>query len=681
MPNVIAVINDDRVRRQTEQYLQELGMDDLRFATFKNHQEFTALYWRDRKKKAETPPPEDGKEAPAAPAEDEGADLKLFSEIHLVIFALDSIGEKSGPWIEKLKNNFKKFGYWPQKQQLRLIMLKYEDDGISKLDVLHPLLDDLIYIPLDRLVFLQKTQIILGLPKRVKPKYLFNQEVKQEIEISKISKMDRLSDVGLAIRNPIPLRKGLPGHFYINLPGDKNRLEIRAKVFRSEPHPDFPGQFLVYFTFFGLNKTDLSKIRQTLSKAPRYQSLYSDDRSLFRYQPDDLFATENDKRTFGVAVIDTDDAIASSLSSQIAKDMDRLKVVGETSYQMFLQKYFESAGAGEKSLPKQTEPGDFFNNPVNLTVTVEGSKCMSVSPTPTEKSLFLGHAATEIFGAPDKFAGLFSDKVSKLVFEETAALSAGGRLIEKVLTLNDSTNSRRAVKVTFAPGAAPHLIQAKIGPASLADIMGKSQQTEQNKEIEVLVLDSNFVPDEPAGWIQALRTRAANARLVKNANDLKFFVTADTDARANGPLLNIPDILGLLVKPVDLRQLMFLMSEYLPNKHTVYQFDNLGWAQPGLSVHVSKNMSLEALSEFGATLKSKQPLSPGTMIYLRKSIYDNAPNACLAARVYACEQHPSEKEYFQVFTTYFGIGDQFLKFARTWIRENYAHQKGKEAGG
>ena len=107
----------------------------------------------------------------------------------------------------------------------------------------------------------------------------------------------------------------------------------------------------------------------------------------------------------------------------------------------------------------------------------------------------------------------------------------------------------------------------------------------------------------------------------------------------------------------------------------MFNFKNLGWSSPSLSVHISKAVELEALSEFGATLRSFQRLAPGTLIFLRQSIYENAPNQCLAARIYACEDHPSEKGQFQVFATYFGINDAFLKFARTWIRENYAQQK------
>ncbi|MGZ3723902.1 MAG: hypothetical protein ACXVA9_13255, partial [Bdellovibrionales bacterium] len=370
MANVVAIIQDDRVRRQTEQYLQQLGIEDLRFATFKNHQEFSALYFRDKS-------PEPEKKEGDPPAGESEVDLRLFSEVHILIFALDSIGEKSGTFIEKVRVNLKRFKHWPANVPLRMIMLKYEDDGISKLDVLNPLLDDLVYLPLDRLVFLQKLEILLALPKTVRPRFLFNQEVKQEIEISKITKLDRLSDVGLAIRNPMPLKRGLSGHFYIMLPGEKTRLELRGKVFRSEPHPEFPGQYLVYFTYFGLPKADLSMIRRSLSKAARYQSLYNDDRTVFRFRPDDLFMGAADNKTFGIATIDPDATQATNLGIQISKDMDRLKVISESSYSLFLHRFFDKAGVSDKP-PKATEDADFYQPSITLTVSAADLKCLSV---------------------------------------------------------------------------------------------------------------------------------------------------------------------------------------------------------------------------------------------------------------------------------------------------------------
>lgn len=680
----MVVIQDDRVRRQVEQFVQQLGFEDLRLATFKNHQEFTALYYRDPAKTApsegaEGDPAPEGTENPRvteAKPEDEG-DLKLFSEVHMLIFALDSIGEKSGPWIEKMKLNMKRFKHWPEQGPMRLVMLKYEDDGVNKLDILHPLLDDLIFLPLDRLVFLQKLEILMNLPARVKPRFLFTQEVKQDIEISKITKLDRLSDVGLAIRNPIPLKKGLPGHFYVQLPNEKTRLEIHGKVFRSEPHPEYPGQFLVYFSYFGLPKGDLSMIRRSLAKAPRYQSLYNDDRNLFRYNNNASFGFEPQK-SFGIAVVDPDAGAAQNLAIQVGKDVDQVKAIAESSYSLFLHTYFDPSGKGDKTFPKPTEATDLYATPFTLTVNANDFKCVGVNPVPEEKAEFLGHRALDVFSTPDRYLSLITHKGTRLVLEESILFAAKDRKLDKLLIIQDANGNSRALNMHLYHGDADHLVNINITPASSSDILSKLGSQEQTQELHAMIVDSAYVPDDIQPWVDGLRARGKQIGLTKEDQVLKFFVIAENDSRARERWLASPDVLGYFLKPVDTRQLGFLLSEYLPNKNTVYQFENLGWAQPGIAMHVSKDVQLESLSEFGATLKTKQIMAPGTIIYLRKSIYDNAPNQCLAARVYACEPHPSDKDHYSVYTTYFGIGDQFLKFARTYIRENYAVQKSKE---
>jgi len=635
---------------------------------FKSHQEFAALYFRDRTQEEEQKDPK----------EEEPGDLKLFSDVNILIFALDSIGEKSSAYLDKVKTNLKRYKHWPEAGPTRMVLLKYEDDGISKLDVIHPALDDLIYLPMDRLVFLQKMEILLSLPKTIRPRFLFNQEVNHEIEISKITKLDRLSDVGLAIRNPIPLKRGLPGHFYLTLPGEKTRLELRGKVFRSEPHPEFPGQYLVYFTYFGLAKTDLSMIRRALSKAPRYQSLYTDDRSVFRFKTDDLFLEQKDMRSFGVAVVDPDMEQATNLAAQISKDMDRLKMISESSYSLFLHRYFDKAGVATDKPPRVTEENEFYKPYLMLTVNSSDLKCLSVEPPPQPGDLLIGHAAVDLFATPEKWLSLITEQDSKLVLEEAVKFALDGRPSDILLVFNDAENQRRGVNVKIQKGTADHLVTIDLSPANLSDISTKLTLATENKELDAIIADSAYIPDDTAPWIEGLRMRAVQTGKTKQLTDLKFFIISEPEARINPKWMDNPDILGQFVKPVDTRQLGFLLSEYLPNKNTVYQYENLGWGQPNLPLHVSKNVHLEMLSEFGATLRTKQILTPGTMVYLRRSIYDNAPNACLAARVYACIEHPSEKGFYQIFTTYFGINDQFLKFARTWIRENYAQSKAKE---
>lgn len=668
MPNVIALVQDERLSRQIEQFLEELGLDDLRFASFRSEEEFQELYFR-------TPSEETPEAPPESEATTDGAELKLFSEIHAVLFAMDTITEKPGAWIDRLKVRLKNFKYWPEHSAPRFIMLKYEDDGISKLDVMHPLLDDLIYLPLDRLVFLQKMQIFLALPQRVSPRFLFNQEIKQEIEISKISRLDRLSDVALALGNPLPLRQGMPAHFYLDLPGEKSRVEMYGKVLRSEPHPNNPGEHLVYFSYFGLSKSGLSQIRGNLSKAPRYQSFIKEARDEFRFNPDALWNESADLLQFGIVIVDPDETVGGNLLQTLTKEMDRINVRSESSYQLFLHKYFEASENRDLTPSLPADASMFFHSLLALTLSVTDLRSMAVHPSPKEEDKFLGYSATELFSTPEGWLRLIEEKESMIVMQEAAVLVSKGHVLQKLVPMKDAEGRSRAVNIKIFSGTEEQTIMAELSPSSVTDIALRGGHEGNTAQLNFAIIDSNFVPEEASSWIEGLRNRAVQVGLCETAEQLKFFLLTDNENRMSASWLASKDIAGMFVKPIDARQMLFLLSELLPNKHTMFRFDNIGWSEPQLPIHVAKKAHLEALSEYGATLKSEHRIVPGTIIYLRKSIFDSAPNQCLAARVYLCEEHPSEKGAFLIHTTYFGINDSFLKFARTWIRENYANAK------
>ena len=93
---------------------------------------------------------------------------------------------------------------------------------------------------------------------------------------------------------------------------------------------------------------------------------------------------------------------------------------------------------------------------------------------------------------------------------------------------------------------------------------------------------------------------------------------------------------------------------------------------------MAKKAELTQISEFGGTIKQNRPLAPGSPLYLHTFIYENAPGRNLTATVYHCEQSESEKGAYECALLYFGINEAFLKYTRSWIRDNYASLKGKE---
>jgi hypothetical protein len=195
------------------------------------------------------------------------------------------------------------------------------------------------------------------------------------------------------------------------------------------------------------------------------------------------------------------------------------------------------------------------------------------------------------------------------------------------------------------------------------------------------VVDVGLIPGGNVdGFIIAVNEQAAKNKLLKPGQRPKFVFLVENEQQLRHQAFANPDVVGLLAKPVEPRHLSFVVATALQTKFSIYSFPNLGWASVLLPIHVARDVQLENLSEFGASLRLPRPIAPGTLLFLRGDIFDNAPNRCLAARFYHCEEHTKETGQFLCSVTYFGLNDSFLKYARKWFRENYAASK-QAAGG
>ena len=266
-----------------------------------------------------------------------------------------------------------------------------------------------------------------------------------------------------------------------------------------------------------------------------------------------------------------------------------------------------------------------------------------------------------------------------LILESALELANEGRATSKLIVVNGPEADRFAIRLKVSPDkpGETHLVElCPVTAAEMADKLGAPPM----ETMDAMLIDVAFIPKEFAGWIEYLRQGAAQSGLIKRPDDLRVILMTDREDKLERSWLDSPNVIGLLIKPLDTRHLAFLLSEALRNPYTAYHFGNIGWASTLVNSHMSREIEMETVSEYGATFKSATPFRPGSFFFLRKSIYDNAPGQCLSARVYFCEPHPSERNYFQVSVLYYGINDAFLRFVRTWIRENYAQSKAQGGG-
>ena len=129
------------------------------------------------------------------------------------------------------------------------------------------------------------------------------------------------------------------------------------------------------------------------------------------------------------------------------------------------------------------------------------------------------------------------------------------------------------------------------------------------------------------------------------------------------------------IRPVDSKALCSLTSRLANAPFTRFCPDNLGWMSVSWNAYAAKQVKLIEISEFGCTVRTKKPLRVGTTIFLHGFIYKNAPDESLCARLYHYQKDPHEDGDYLCHFLYFGIDDSFLKYTRSWVRENYASKK------
>ena len=612
-------------------------------------------------------------------------ELKIFPTIDLIILRMNSAKDKPREWISKARAEIKKRSMiTPDRGDVRVVLVKFEDDGVSKLDLLDPSIDDLIFLPLDRSLFLQKIDIILTLPKSVTPRFLFNQTIEMGIEISKITKIDKISDIGFAIRNPTRLMNGMLGHFYFIFPHQKNIIEVFGKAFKSEPNPEHPGEYLVYFFYFGIKKNMLSQIRNYLSTAQNYHSLITEVREKFEFNPDDLFLTEDGRRVREVVVIDHDQANLHHVSQSISDELDQVRVIKESSYISFLKKYLRTADQNSVH-HSPIESQELYADGIKFKVDSQTGNLTELMTVGKDEDLWLGFPAADLKNDPQGWKKPFKSTEQQERLTEAMQLATANQKYITLLEIQRQSGDVKLISCVISWDATTLIYTVEYRAPSadeMSTFTADNSPEGQLQKLDLLIIDAGFIGNNPTSWIEGLSAAARQKGLLADKERLKVMILMDeNNPPANLKVFSQPEIVSLVNKNGELRSMLVQIATHIENPFTIYNVGNIGWASANFNIHVSKDIQLEQISEFGAVIRHPRPIRPGTFLFMRKSIFDNAPNQCLAARFYACTEHSKYPGEYQCSALYYGINDMFMKFARQWFRETYAQSKQKDGGG
>ena len=537
--------------------------------------------------------------------------------------------------------------------QTSFVLLKFEGDGISKLDLLHPAFDDLIYLPADRSIFLQKMQILMTLPKKATPSFLFHIEKPMPIEVSKLTKLSRFNDCVWWMDNPIPLEKGLPSHFYLTIPPQGPALNLHAKVLMSQQHPEKKDAYEVAFGLMGAHREDLTQMRIQMQQTYKTHLLVKEDKT-------------GVSQPLHIGVADGDQTIRERVQELLERELPGCHVSSDSSLMSLI------TGTGGPAIEWDkvtgTKADDFPKVPFEFLIGKDSKDFKSFKEEPGKEHMFLGYSVEEWKSGPQKWWTAFDNAENKNLFTEALAMvqGPGHPHWNRTILVKDSAGGLRQIHIELILDKDEQTL-VKLTPQ---ENVQKPKQAKNDQPYDAFIISSKFVPSNCSSWLEGLSVTTKCKR---------YFLLIDQNEKLNPDWLNSPLLHGVSIKPIDPRHLMVLISESLERKDLKYSMDNLGMAKSSWNVHAAKPVTLTSISEYGVTLELPRPLRNGTFLFLRQGIFDKAPNACLCARSYISEER--EKNKYHVSFIYYGIQDDFLKHIRHLVMELYAAEKSAEGAG
>ena len=594
--------------------------------------------------------------------------------IDVIIFRHNCVTEKDiAKWVTKIAAVTKKLKLWPENNRPKFIVTRFDDDKREKADFNHPFVDDLISMPLDRLIFLQKLELVMALPEKATPSYLFVQPTLQWLEVAKKVSIEKFSDLGFAVTNPVPLEVGTPGHFYFRFAGQKNLIDVHGKVTHCLPHPEKAKEFLIYFQFFGLYKNSLKEIRAYLARDTGYKMYLNNKPDEFEFNPDNIFLAEEQKKVKTVAVIEPDDRALENIVSILKKDIGGLQIVSDSSYYNFYRNHLSAPA--EKSPPATAD--DLYSPIISFLVGAGDLNLqMCLTPPDSEQKLF-GFDANQVFNSPQGWFDLFQNETSRNLINEAIYLAQTQQRLKRTIDLTTAENKLKSAIVELVLEENKKIVRLNISAPAKVEM----KSFEKIKELDAIVIDRKAITGDVENFINSIKETLKKEGVQTSSKGLQVIILSEELAVEETEDLLKKSISALIFKPLEVKRICYALSTALDAPFTMHNFDNVGWKGDIIPAKLAREAEMIELSEFGATLRMNQKLRVGTMFYLFRSIFKNAPDSNLCCRVYHSAEEDSEDGKFINYVSYFGITDAFLKFTRNYIRETYAGNKAKESSG
>lgn len=635
------------------------------------------------------------------------SEKEIHKDVDLLIIASEFLGESAASGIEFLLNKFRENKFSKKKNPTQLMVLGYYYEDLHLKHYEHHGVVDFLFKPVDAQLFLQKLEIAFNLGKKVETSYLAKANIEEPISIGKLGKIEELSEFGLAIRNPRPIKPGQFARFYSKVFFCAESPSLLARCYMNTPHPEAPNEFLSYFSYFGIRREQLLNIRKEMHKDTKLEKSHIHSDAIHAME-----LVDNSKVKKDIVVIDNDPTSLGFIKEVYEGAFKNVEVHGFNSYTSFVQQVLNAQS--------QKNPLDEFNKLHRLGIYSQMDQEVEKKTKKKKKKKKKeeegeGPKLSERYRAvpvEDKLVIEF-DKEEKQLFrvsmESGKAYNCFGYTFEK---LKEEKELWRSFIHEYSVEEFDEFLEISIaGQQGRMDFWGISEDTSparirieaQNKpnsiqftisdithiykpdkknagkgtfkKIYAIYLDGGMIrSDDKNQFLSNLKNMIKKAGLKPNRRKIKVNILGLEDGETRSSNYELDEVDDFFYRPLDRSLIMQKMMLYIfPFEEEISQ-NHLEYFSNSHDVVLSTYVGMKEVSEHGIAIQYKIPFKEGTfMRFISKIFYlDNGDP--LIGRCYFSEKMKDGDEYISYFE-FFGVTDEVFKRIRVWIRESYVESK------
>ncbi len=688
MKNIVVLSNDSRTISQITGRLSELK-EEATIETFRSLEDFDRFIGP-----TELDKPKDPKAVVPAVTDEKKQSLyvqALFKEkgLHLIIVDQEILG-KSHPvnYIHKLQERLAVSEVHKKDIQTRFMLLSFEMNAVSIETLASPVIDDVLVKPLDNQLFLQKLSMIISDKRSSSGEFLYKQEVDANIYVAKGSTIEELSDLGMSVRSKKNIKEGVIVRIYAKVFGEKANSTLFVKSYKSVSHATVPGEFSVYYTYYGISAIQLQKIRRTLSekkrRPPGMRALSKTELQMYKKNPK------------SVAIIAFNMQLRGDVENALKSNFVNLQLNGFPSIVSFAKKMGQI----------QPKPGE---------VVADGATPPAAAPAPvlapnpaeqpvafaSDLYIFNINHADEIISVINKTVSFFDQTSQQMASQPKKWLQFVhpddlDELLEflNYIKSNDKGNifirlrgpygSLHYIKLEAEDlkGAKP--LQMKIQMSEMKGVEGykiwqagrpDAMAIDKSVELDSILIDASGITQTVESWATHVKSFLESVKIL--APEKKISVIALLPEKAIGKLEDFKKTFfsDVIVMPLDRKHLIEKVNFHVTGLCTDQGVMTPGFDAVNEDVKLAQEVKMEMASEFGVSIRTNQPIKEGVFLRLFSPLFLDENYDGILARSYSAKVDEKNKSEYHNTFSFYGISDAFLKHIRKWIRETHIAQK------